>query len=263
MRWLSSHRLLIRVRKPEKNYFLKLPISVIEDDHFGAMSKPGRDALWTLAKQYRGKNNGDLMLTRGAVVSARASMRARDQGRREAEAAGFIVTVRTGARYQKTPTRFALAFQPLDFGPNGKRLDKSQKPKIWLREKWAIEAQDYAIERWEVIKKTLADAEARRKRRKMIVLSSEELERRPPIGGIHGPEKRATTAIDRGHPRPRKTGITAPSRRHNLESRCTCEVPEIDIVESGVQPGSDGTDRHFLATSRSDRPTARETDRKR
>jgi len=214
------------------------------------MSKPGRDAVWTLARQYRGRNNGDLVLTRAAVISARVSMRARDQGRREAEAAGFIVTVRSGARYQKMPTRFALAFRPLHFDRDGKKLDKPLPVKTWATAQWVIHAHEYAVERWEIISATLAEADARRRCQKMSERTSRKSESRPRTVGIHGPEPGATTAPYRGHPRPRKAVSTAPNRRHNLDSGCTCEVPTFDIVESGVQPGSDGVTRHFLATSR-------------
>lgn len=101
--------------------FLRLPHFVLDSDEFAALSGNATKLLLDAAKEYKGKNNGDINLTwRRLVGRGWASQGTAHRAKNELLGSGFLLCTRHGGKNRCS--LFAISWEPIDVCP-GKGLE--------------------------------------------------------------------------------------------------------------------------------------------
>lgn len=97
--------------------FAAIPVSVMTREPYRSLRASHKQVLLMLAAQYRGRNNGDLALTRkmAAVQFGLKNERTRTHALRELEQCGLIIKTNQGGITGHRPTLWALAWRKVDY----------------------------------------------------------------------------------------------------------------------------------------------------
>lgn len=107
-------------KKPEnaiQGRFLALPHSVLDSEAFIGLGAPAVRLLLDIARQYSGRNNGQLLCA--ASIMAKRGWTSNDtltRARRELEAAGFIQQTRPPMMPRRAAW-YGITWRPLDYLP--------------------------------------------------------------------------------------------------------------------------------------------------
>ncbi len=122
-----------RSRDRSDETFAQIPVRVLISEAFKTMKPQHQMVLVALAAQYRGRNNGDLALTRKMARHFGIKCeKNRTHGLRELEVRGFIVksnreNMRLSGLNKSMPTTWALTWRPIDYW-EGKELAAVRVP---------------------------------------------------------------------------------------------------------------------------------------
>lgn len=117
--------MLANGRKANGQQFTKALHAIYDHPDYIALPKQTRAFLWDFARQYNGRNNGDLSAAPGTMARwgwTRAELK---KAKREAEGAGWIEVTRY-PRYPRDPTLYRLTWLAVSEELRGQgKLDSS------------------------------------------------------------------------------------------------------------------------------------------
>ncbi len=125
--------------RPEETLetFAQIPVRVLVSEAFKTMHPRHQMVLVTLAAQYRGRNNGDLALTRKMARHFGIKCeKNRTHGLRELEARGLIVKsnmekMRLNGLNKSLPTTWALTWKAIDYWEGEELTAVRIPPQTW------------------------------------------------------------------------------------------------------------------------------------